>query len=104
MTTDHKCLHEDKWDIVEDRTERIENKLDKLYEKLFDGNGAPAAIPDITRRLTVLEHDAVSRDDIIEMLRAFKVGKALCWAIGSVAALGAVATIFFHFFKPVAGR
>ena len=95
------CLHEDKWESVEKGNARIEAKLDKLYEKLFDGNGTPAIIPAFTIRLTNLERDTVPRDDLVEMLKAFKVGKALCWAIGSVAAIGAAGMAFFHFFKPV---
>ena len=95
------CLHEDRWENVERGNSRIEAKLDKLYEKLFDGNGTPAAIPAIHNRLTILEKDSVPRDDLVEMLKAFKVGKALCWAIGSVAAIGAAGMAFFHFFKPV---
>lgn len=100
------CLHQDRWDEVRAALRRIEDKVDKLdgdhddlHHKMFEGNGKPAIIPTLELRVASLEREIVPRDDVRDMVSAFKVGRTIIMAIATVAAVGFAGIAFWHFFK-----
>ncbi len=93
------CLHPDRWEYVQASLVRIEAKQDKLNARLFEGNGQPAIIPTHHARISQLEESMVPHDDVVEMVKAFKVGKSVIWAIGIVAAIGMATVAFWHLFQ-----
>jgi hypothetical protein len=111
----HQCAFPARWQEIQDdrksfreALERIEAVLSKLSDdhdehvrKLFEGNGHPAIIPDLKQRLATLEGNIMPRDDVRDVVQAFKVGKAILWTVGMVAAVGFSATLFWHLFKKV---
>jgi hypothetical protein len=95
------CLHTERWDVTLETMQRIERKLDSHNKKLFEGNGHEAIIPAYDKRLSKLESNMLPRDDVRDVVQAFKVGKGILYAVGVVAAIGAAAMLFWHFFQPV---
>jgi hypothetical protein len=95
------CLHTERWDVTLATMQRIERKLDHHNQKLFEGNGHEAIIPAYDKRLSKLESNMLPRDDVRDVVQAFKVGKGILYAVGIVAAIGAAAMVFWHFFQPV---
>jgi len=95
------CLHPERWQSVDEALKRIEEKLDRHAVKLFEGNGHEAIIPAYDKRLSKLESNMLPRDDVRDVVQAFKVGKGILYAVGIVAAIGAAAMVFWHFFQPV---
>lgn len=71
----------------------------ELHKRLLLGNGTPAIIPAIERRLDRLENDQVAHDDLIAIVRAFKTGRWIMIMIGLTAAIGFLGILFWHLFE-----
>ena len=95
------CLHPERWDHVTKSLERIEGKLDTHNVRLFEGNGHEAIIPAFDKRLFKLEAAVVPRDDVMQMVNAFRVGRGIIIAIATVAAIGFAGMVFWHFFRRI---
>lgn len=107
------CAFPEKWQEVQDDRRyfretltRIETKLDGLADdhdthvkKMFEGNGKPAIIPSFDKRIEKLEAAMVPRDDVVEMVKAYSVGKRIILGVAAVASIGFAATLFFHLFR-----
>lgn len=100
------CLHEERWQIIKEHLSRIEEKVDLLasdhtdhVKKMFEGNGKPAIIPDLSHRVASIEAAMLPRDDVRDVVVAFKAGKAILWTVGVVAAIGFAGILFWHLFK-----
>ena len=110
------CHFPARWQEVQDdrrafkeSLERIEAMLTKLSDdhdehvkKLFEGNGHPAIIPDLKQRLALLEGNVLPRDDVRDVVQAFKVGKSVLYTVGLVAAVGFCGILFWHLFRKAA--
>ena len=74
-----------------------------LEQKLLTGNGKDAIVVEWDKRLTKLESSIVPRDDVMEMVSAFKIGRGCIISIATVAAIGFLAILFWHLFKKATG-
>lgn len=108
LTSHGVCLHPERWERVEGKVdgntaalERIERKLEHHNVKLFEGNGREAIIPSFDKRLSKLEEAVVPRDDVMQMVNAFRVGRGIILGIATVAAIGFLGTLFWHLFQRV---
>lgn len=106
------CAFPERWQEVQDDRKYFREQLadikalltklssdhDEHVKKLYTGNSHPAVIPTINQRITTLEQTVLPRDDVRDVVVAFKVGKAILITVAGVAALGFLGILFWHLF------
>lgn len=94
-----QCLHEERWEHILSELENSSLLIRDIHHKLFIGNGREAMIPSLDKRITRLEDGLIPRDDMRDVLQAYRVGRYLISGIALVAAVGFLGILFWSLFQ-----
>ena len=86
-----------------DATETTANEtlilLKSLNKKLLENNGTEAILPALNTRISKIEGQMLPHDDLHDVVRDYKLGRAILFYLTLCAVVGGAAILFWHLFN-----